>query len=76
MSPRRARAPRNTARNGNPEPRAGVPLIVRNDLTSNGGDLVSTGIVEAKEACRALRSLVNPPEKNILANDYEYALAA
>jgi len=45
-----------------------------NVLLQFGGDLVSTGLIETKMACRA-RSPYNA-DINIIADDYNYAVAA
>jgi hypothetical protein len=41
-----------------------------------GGETGSTGVVEALAACRGSYRLVKKVGKNIIADDYNYAVAA
>ena len=45
-------------------------------LSMNGGETDSTGVIEAKSCIPSFHWLVKPVSLNIIANDYEYAVAA
>lgn len=52
-----------------------VPIFSDTEYSQNGGALVSTGIEEAGVAGRGAAGLVKSGTK-VIANDYEYAMAA
>ena len=45
-------------------------------INKNGGETVSTGVVEARAAYRGSYRLVKKVGQYIIADDYNYALAA
>ena len=55
---------------------AGNGLLILSDRPSNGGAMVSTGMLEAMVAGRGAAGLVKSGIKVIANNDYDYDYAA